>query len=364
MEYTPILNLLLEALAYLGRRANGFTVQWLADRLEREGVADPERTRRLLAPIGSLMDRLDREVELSGETLTSLFRDLPGFSYNTIGSYSPAFLLLFPLVSKFDGDLAHTLEAARQRTPERLAGDLAQTLEISEETTAQWELTGDDFSARVLALSIPAESKVAILDLYHRPESVLTPAAALLGPVLDFLKENGETMTACCAPFTRKLLREGPEQFLAQTSALSSRCREDYRIYPFLFGLDTNLAVTPEGGGPVQVYCGILRQSLQEALDSARGPEYDVYNAIRLLADQTRFEILCYLRDHNAYGQELAAKFGLSRNTIHHHMTKLLAAHLVKCTVDGNRVYYTVDAKSVCALLNRQRQLLLPDPMP
>ena len=55
-----------------------------------------------------------------------------------------------------------------------------------------------------------------------------------------------------------------------------------------------------------------------------------------------------------AYGQELSAKFGLSRNTIHHHMSKLLAARLVSCTVDGNRVYYTVDRESVSDLLNRQ----------
>ena len=55
----------------------------------------------------------------------------------------------------------------------------------------------------------------------------------------------------------------------------------------------------------------------------------------------------------------LGGRFGLSRNTIHHHMSKLLAARLVTCTVDGNRVYYTVDQASVSALLDRQRELLL-----
>lgn len=78
------------------------------------------------------------------------------------------------------------------------------------------------------------------------------------------------------------------------------------------------------------------------------------------LADQTRFDILCHLRDHDAYGQELAARFSLSRNTIHHHMTKLLSAHLVKCTVDGNRVYYRANEQSIRRLLERQRELLLP----
>lgn len=116
---------------------------------------------------------------------------------------------------------------------------------------------------------------------------------------------------------------------------------------------------------PGQDRCGSIAGSCAENCRKPwtlpGGPEYDVYNAIRLLADRTRFDILCYLRDRDAYGQELAAKFGLSRNTIHHHMTKLLAAHLVKCSVDGNRVYYTVDQVSVAALMDRQRDLLLPD---
>lgn len=84
-----------------------------------------------------------------------------------------------------------------------------------------------------------------------------------------------------------------------------------------------------------------------------------MYNAIKLLGDKTRFDILCYLKDRKAYGQELSARFGLSRNTIHHHMSKLLAARLVTCTVDGNRVYYTIDRASVSELLDRQRDLLL-----
>ena len=131
-------------------------------------------------------------------------------------------------------------------------------------------------------------------------------------------------------------------------------------VRPFVFGMDTLLAVSPAEPGPVQVYCGVLRRPLQTALASAKGPEVEVYEAIKLMADQSRFDILCYLRDHDAYGQELASRFGLSRNTIHHHMTKLLAAHLVKCTVDGNRIYYRADEESIARLIDRQRELLLP----
>ena len=40
MDYQPTPNLLLEALAYLGRKAGGFTGQYIANRLQLHGVMD------------------------------------------------------------------------------------------------------------------------------------------------------------------------------------------------------------------------------------------------------------------------------------------------------------------------------------
>ena len=224
------------------------------------------------------------------------------------------------------------------------------------------ELTGGELSARVLTLNVPPESKVAVLELYHRGCDVLEEALTLVSRVAALLEAALSKLEQCCAPFLRQIRELGPEAVLAQSSSLNSDPERSDMVRPFLFGLDTLLAVTPSGTEPVQVYCGILRRELQEALASAKGPEVEVFEAIRLLADQTRFDILCYLRDHDAYGQELAARFGLSRNTIHHHMTKFLSAHLVKCTVDGNRVYYRADENTIRRLIERQQELLLPKP--
>ena len=65
----------------------------------------------------------------------------------------------------------------------------------------------------------------------------------------------------CCAPFLRQVRELGPEAVLA---------------------------LTPTGDGPVQVCCGILRRELQEALASAKGPEVEVFEAIRCLIDRQR----------------------------------------------------------------------------
>lgn len=361
MEFHSGLNLMLEALAYLGRRAAGYDAQWMVERLRNRSVEHLEQIEELISPIGKLMEYLDESVAADAKTLDHLFGNLPGFAYNTIGTYSRGFLLLYPLVSRFRGDWEEIRQAAKNRPPERLAGDLAMMLDMAEEATARTELTGDEFTARVLAMPVPAQSKVAVLELYHDGGGVIDQAMDLAARAAECLSRQQELMEQCCAPFVREVGESGLEAVLAKTSALNSRPERKDVVSPFLFGMDTLLALTPGAGEPVRVYCGILRLPLQKALESARGPEYEVYNTIKLLADRTRFDILCYLRTHEAYGQELAAKFGLSRNTIHHHMTKLLAAHLVKCTVDGNRVYYRVDAEAVERLLDRQRGLLLPE---
>ena len=357
MEFHSGLNLMLEALAYLGRRAGGYGREWMLERLRSRGVEDLHQIDALLSPLASITENLDRVINIDADRLQHLFGNLPGFPYNTIGTYSRGFLLLYPLISEYRGSCDAILEKARSRSSGRLAGDLVMMLDLGEEI----ELTGEELSARILTLNVPAESKVAVLELYHRGSDCLEEAMELVKCVVAWMENALPRLEQCCIPFLRQVQEVGPEAMLAQTSALNSDPHRGDVLRPFLFGLDTLLAVHSSDSGTVQVCCGILRRELQEALASAKGPEVEVFEAIRLLADQTRFDILCYLRDHDAYGQELAARFSLSRNTIHHHMSKLLSAHLVKCTVDGNRVYYRADRNSIRRLIERQQELLLSE---
>lgn len=261
----------------------------------------------------------------------------------------------------FDGSVSHTAAALRQLPQEQLAYQLALCLDIADESADAEALSGDDLTARVLALSVPADSKIAILDLYHNPQPVAEAALPLLEQAVTLLQQALPQLQQLCRPFTEELRREGVPAYLAKTSGLSAQAALNYQLHPFLFGLDTNLALTVSASVPtVQMYCGIHRGALQAMLQSTRGIDGEVYQAMKLLGDRTRFDILCYLRDRQAYGQELSNHFGLSRNTIHHHMNKLLQARLVTCTVDGNRVYYAIDQATVRQLLAHQQRLLLP----
>lgn len=357
MDYQPTPNLLLEALAYLGRKAGGYTGQYIANRLQLHGVMDLSPFWADFAPVKRLSELLDARVRVPQQQLTRLFANLPGFPYSPIGAYSVAFLMFYPVLTRYDGDFSALLDEMRAFSPEHITRQLMFSLELNDGAAGD---PAGRFMAGIQALDIPSDSKLLLVDSLHRYRAFLEEAAACLAPLLADLEAQGEALDGVLRPFSEQVAAEGPEAYLRQSSSLSPATVRGLR--PFLFGLDTNLTVEPfsaqERGG-LLVYGGTLRRCILTRLSSAKDETTAVYEAIKLLGDRTRFDILLFLRDRAAYGQELSDHFGLARNTIHHHMSKLASAGLVTCTVDGNRVYYTVDKSAADRLLIRQRQLLI-----
>ena len=154
MEFHSGLNLLLEALAYLGRRAGGFTTERMLERLRERGVEDLSPIETCLCPIARLTGKLDRVLDPDPERLQYLFGNLPGFPYNTIGSYSRGFLLLYGVISRFRGGCAEVLDQAVSRTAARLAGDLSMELDRGEEP----ELTGEENPAESSSEDTPTKT--------------------------------------------------------------------------------------------------------------------------------------------------------------------------------------------------------------
>ena len=72
----------------------------LEERLQARGVRKAEPFHRASAALRELLQDLDTEVSVPAETLQRLFGDIKGFSYSTIGSYSPAFLFFYPMLSR------------------------------------------------------------------------------------------------------------------------------------------------------------------------------------------------------------------------------------------------------------------------
>lgn len=358
MDYRDTPNAFLEALCYLGARVNGFGETALEDRLRSKGMEDTSAFRERYAPFAAVLKKMDAEVpELEPED-AALFRDLPGFQYNTSGAFSSAFLLLFPVAPAYDGDLDRLLSLAAGRTPEDLARDLLLALDLWDNTAEASANTTEFFLNTVLAMTVPAESRLALLDAQRNGPRLIARAGQLLRPVIHAIRRQSSRLQALSQTFGRELEATGCETYLREITSLNVRKGAAYHIYPLILSPSTNLFLDrPQKDGSVVIYCGVLRKFLLHAVSDTQDSVAQLSDAFHLLADRTRLEILLYLRDHPAYGQELADQFGLARNTIHHHMSKLYNAGLVTCTVDGPRVYYALDLEHLRRLVERQCSL-------
>lgn len=293
------------------------------------------------------------------EPLHRLFASLDGFPGSTLSSYSPVFLLLYPLLGTYQDDLPALLTQAQRLPPEHVARHLLISLDLADGPDGAEGACVEQFTQAVLSLDVPAESRVALLELQRSAAGVLREASEFLLPVAEALQQNMALLDEMCAQFDEELRAMGREAFLRQASSLDPAAAARYRLRPLLLAPDTNLSLPPSPEGDTQIYCGVLRPLLRSLLASAGEDVGRVYEMIRVLADPNRFDILCFLNGRSAYGQELSEQFSLARNTIHHHMSKLTGAGLVTCSVKGNRVYYTADRERLQSLLQLQSALLL-----
>lgn len=349
-------NLLLEALAYLGRMANGNTLQHMEHRIRLRKIKPSAAFNHTFTLLKELSTDLEKAIPDDNEKLMELFVNLEGFPHNTIGSSSIAFLLFYPMLEQFDEDIEALLAYTDRITIDQAAYHIACTLNLIDSSVDPADFHESDLISLLLPLSIPDKSKLAILRTCHDFHNLAVQVYRLLFPVIQFLKTETERIQALSSSFIALVEENGSRQYLKETSHLNFSDQLHYVIRPFLFGMDTILT-SEAGADRLNVYCGILRRELLSMLNEMGNSYDDVFEAYRLLGDRTRFDILCYLCSHDAYGSELSEHFSLSRNTIHHHMNKLTGNGLVTCRNDGNRTYYTLDKSAFALLIRHQEEL-------
>lgn len=358
--YTPYPNLILEALTYLGARANNSTVHQLEKRLRSKGVTEISDFHSRVAPYEQLRRQIDQSVTLPQEKLNRLFKDLEGFPYNSVGAFSPVFLLCFPKACQFEGSLEGFLAEMSDLTLDQAARDILISLNLSDDLDGEATDCSALFMDNVLSMSICDRSRLALIELHRNYRNVIQEAAVCLRAVIPVMEALMPDMLALGELFVREVAACGPETYLNEATSQHISSGINYQIRPLLLGPDTNLALAAsKADGNYMIYCGVLHRFLrQQVVQNANGRDR-VYDNLRLLADRTRFDILYYLHGHPAYVQELSDQFALSRNTMHHHLSKLLNAGLISCAVNGNRVYYSINQDHLEQLLEQLRGLLL-----
>lgn len=360
MNYLASPNLALEALVYLGMRANFYDQQYLESRLISKGYQDLTRFRQRYAPFAQLRQQLDTQVHVPEEILSSYFVDLSSIAQNTGGAYSIALLLFTPAACRCNGDVEEFLHAMAQRTPAEVARDILISFDLSHLLPPTADGCVKILQDNLATLSLPTRGRSALMKAYRHYQATLEQIAQCLRPVVAELRSMRPMLQQLAEEYAGMAETAEVEAYLRKESGFQLKDEETYRLRPLLISPSANIFFDAAMPGQEQIiYCGVLQSFLHSILQTDATSKNHIFHCLHLLGDQTRFDIFCYLLEHPAYGQELSDHFGLARNTIHHHMNKMFDAGLVTYMVKGTRVYYSVDKDHYSNLLDQQRKLLL-----
>lgn len=360
MKYIASPNLVLEALVYLGARANSYDQAYLESRLTSKGYQDLSRFRQRYAPFAALRQQLDAQVHVPEAHLKGLFVDLVSIAQNTGGAYSIALLLFAPAACQCSGDLEQFLASMARRTPAQIARDILVSFDLSHLLPPTADGCVELLQENLSTLSLTTRGRSALMKAYRHYGTTLEHVSQCLRPVVAALEEMRPTLQRLAEEYSAQIADTDLETYLRKESGFQLKDDVQYQLRPLLISPSANIFFDMAAAGSENIiYCGVLQDFLRNLLQTDGTSKNHIFRCLHLLGDQTRFDIFCYLLERPAYGQELSDHFGLARNTIHHHMNKLFDAGLMTYMVKGTRVYYSIDKDHFSNLLDQQRQLLL-----
>lgn len=148
--------------------------------------------------------------------------------------------------------------------------------------------------------------------------------------------------------------------FLAKTVPLLQGFSESpfgYSLTPSLFYNNISLSgeidfESKAYRSPVELNIGVLFGETI-TVEMMMGGESTIFNdtsctfILKMLSDNSRFDILTYIKNQEAYGGMIAKHLGLTTATVSHHMGSLCDAGLININAKENRVYYSLNTKNI-----------------
>lgn len=134
-------------------------------------------------------------------------------------------------------------------------------------------------------------------------------------------------------------------------------------FHPFMKGFNTstdeNSFLTPIVMPMGILYCDAF--PLDYRIDGKSNLDITVLylSVLKQISHESRFEILSYTRDREAYGNELAEHLGLTNATVSHHTSLLQGTNLLKINPMGTQVLYSSNRETIKNCLDFLKKELL-----
>jgi DNA-binding transcriptional ArsR family regulator len=326
------LGLLLE-----GTTHQGWKAPLLAAGLEEE--ADRLYDGRL-----ALLQRVQEEAFPLEEVAAALLRSGGGTGQDLYSAGLLACEAIPHRLEQLTQMLAGQEDSQRQRMIAEQLADLLDAPEPVPEDTLQ-------FMTLLEKAGLDSENKYHLLWLYHHSleaaralEGALCAGAqALHGGLASFAPEVSRAMAE---------LEAQPDlhAYLERETGVTVPREMDIDVYPSILLMGAVFSLeAPQG--PLRVTWGIDFLESRRLHHLAKTKTVDCGEALRVLAEKTKFEILLALRERPRYGSEVAELLDLRPATVSHHMGELLKHGLITVTPKQNRIYYSLRPERIRQVL-------------
>ena len=209
--------------------------------------------------------------------------------------------------------------------------------------------------------------------VFTHPKEAWEEVEPLVQAAMEVVEENEESwhpMVEEFCDYYRKMLadRSLEEYFMSELGFDLGKNPKGRVLMPGIVQTDAisfyeGSLQTDENGEPLPDVCRIGMLLKRTGLGIFRNNPVDnrkrLINLLKLLADESKFEILALLKERRRYGGELAQELKLTTATISYHMSILTESGLVTLKKEMNRVYYELDEKAIRKILDQIEESLL-----
>lgn len=228
----------------------------------------------------------------------------------------------------------------------------------------------------ILDMELPPEVKWKLQDIYLNRDVHRKKLLSLLEETIQFVRKFeariDEQVEKFYSYWSAKQGDRDDYQFLTDTLPMLSGmppCPLGYELFPCLFFHMVSFSMptdekTGEPNAPAAVTLGMIYGDALSLETVLQGPTAGVNDskcmeAMKLLSDKSRFAILKYISDKEAYSSQIARHLGLTTATVSHHMNALYEAGLVTIQKRQARLYYTLSKETLSKYIDYCEQKLL-----
>lgn len=231
-----------------------------------------------------------------------------------------------------------------------------------------------DIMRFILASAFPSEVKYKLQDIFLNREKHIKKLCSIINDTLIFLYKYENEINIQLDKFYQYWDRIKGKRtfysFLIEEFDILSQLEEHpagYCLIPSFSPLTISLSIPAKDDNPncpailaVGLFFGEVF-TIDKLLNSHNRKLIceDVLEALKLLSDKSRFEIMKFIRDKEAYGNEIAEHLNLTTATVSHHMGVLLSAGLINIEKRSGKMYYKVNHELVKEYLDYFEERLL-----